>query len=72
LQYRQLGATGPLVSAVGLGCMGFSDGYGVPRHEDRTEAISRLSVGWMLMRPTLQLQVGPGGWGHAVSPDGNL
>jgi aryl-alcohol dehydrogenase-like predicted oxidoreductase len=42
LQYRQLGATGPLVSTVGLGCMGFSDGYGTPRREDRSEAIATI------------------------------
>src|SRR5688572_4568730 len=28
MQSRQLGANGPAISALGLGCMGFSGGYG--------------------------------------------
>ena len=37
---RQLGRQGPLVSAIGLGCMGLSAPYGVGR--DRTEMIALL------------------------------
>ena len=39
MQYRQLGATGPRVSQLGLGCMGMSGMYGP---SDRTESIATI------------------------------
>jgi aryl-alcohol dehydrogenase-like predicted oxidoreductase len=39
MKTRQLGPKGPTVSAIGLGCMGMSEGYGAP---DEKEAVATL------------------------------
>lgn len=39
MKYRQLGTTGPRVSAVGLGCSGMSADYGVPDDAESTTTI---------------------------------
>ena len=38
---RRLGANGPLVSAIGLGCMGMSGAYGQPDEKESIATIER-------------------------------
>jgi aryl-alcohol dehydrogenase-like predicted oxidoreductase len=41
MKTRQLGANGPRVSALGLGCMGMSQGYGAPEEDEGLATIQR-------------------------------
>src|SRR5688572_19717059 len=50
VQLRQLGQSGPRVSAIGLGCMGMSAGYGVRDDEESVRTLQRaveLGVGFL-------------------------
>ena len=44
MHQRQLGSHGPAVSAIGLGCMGMSHGYGPPRDRGEMIALLRAAV----------------------------
>ena len=44
LSHRTLGSNGPRVSALGLGCMGMSHGYGPPRDRGEMIALLRAAV----------------------------
>ena len=60
MNYRQLGATGPKVSEIGLGCMGMSDLYGPA---DREESIATIHAA--LDAGVNLLDTGDFyGWGH--------
>ena len=50
MKQRQLGAGGPFVSAIGLGCMGMSQSYGAPDDEESIRTIHRaLDLGVTLI-----------------------
>ncbi|MCA6094067.1 aldo/keto reductase [Streptomyces sp. SCA3-4] len=50
MKYRRLGADGPEVSAIGLGCMGMSIAYGVPDEEESQRTLDRaLEMGVTLL-----------------------
>ena len=50
MQTRQLGRTGPMVSAFGLGCMGMSDFYGAADEgESKATLLAALDAGMTLL-----------------------
>ncbi|MEV4442518.1 aldo/keto reductase [Streptomyces sp. NPDC049577] len=50
MKYRKLGADGPEVSAIGLGCMGMSIAYGVPDEDESQRTLDRaLELGVTLL-----------------------
>src|ERR1043165_4117640 len=44
MQKRELGKSGLEVSAIGLGCMGMSSGYGPPKDKDKMTSLLRAAV----------------------------
>src|SRR6266581_7503965 len=44
MKKRQLGKSGLEVSAIGLGCMGMSSGYGPPKDKDEMISLIRAAV----------------------------
>ncbi|MCO6511874.1 MAG: aldo/keto reductase, partial [Aridibacter famidurans] len=44
MKKRELGTSGLEVSALGLGCMGMSFGYGEPKNEDEMISLIRSAV----------------------------
>lgn len=44
MEQRKLGANGPRVSAIGLGCMGMSDFYGTPATRDDAESKATIAA----------------------------
>ena len=44
MRLRKLGRRGPEVSVIGLGCMGMSHGYGVPKQKDEMITLIRSAV----------------------------
>ena len=49
MQKRKLGNSGLEVSAIGLGCMGLSQSYGVPLPREQGVELIRAAVRWMSM-----------------------
>lgn len=51
MEYRTLGKGGLRVSAVGLGCMGMSHGYGLPADKKEMEKllVEAVEIGYTLL-----------------------
>jgi aryl-alcohol dehydrogenase-like predicted oxidoreductase len=60
MQQRRLGTNGPLVSALGLGCMGMSMGYGPGNDSHSTQVIQRAIELGVTFLDTADMY----GWGH--------
>lgn len=60
MQRRQLGKTGPIVSTLGLGCMGMSIGYGAASDSDSIKTIQYAIDSGVTLLDTADMY----GWGH--------
>lgn len=60
MEQRRIGKNGPLVSAIGLGCMGMSLGYGYHNDADSTETLLRAIDLGITIFDTADMY----GWGH--------
>lgn len=60
LEQRRIGKNGPFVSAIGLGCMGMSMGYGPATDEESTETLLRAIDLGVTLIDTADMY----GWGH--------
>ena len=50
MKLRKLGSAGPMVSSIGLGCMGMSQSYGPPDDDESVRTIHRaLALGVTLL-----------------------
>ena len=70
MRQMQLGRTGPMVSALGLGCMGMSGMYGPSDRKESLATIAAAVLGLLLRRPPAPQQAEESA--DAVEPIGAL